>query len=63
LKLNLDYTKQQAKTMAKNVRKQQAEIDRNLKLVDEVSGHSAGQFSAILGGNHFCLGHRQTFRA
>jgi hypothetical protein len=32
----------QAETMAKNVRKQQAEIDRNLKLVDEVSDNSAG---------------------
>ena len=27
--------------MAKNVRKQQAEIDRNLKLVDEVSLNSS----------------------
>ena len=32
--------------MAKNVRKQQAEIDRNLKLVDEVSARSTGQNSA-----------------
>lgn len=38
--------------MAKNVRKQQAEIDRNLKLVDEVSDNSADNFQQFLGGNH-----------